>query len=264
MGKKIEPRVRETKVDLLDDELVLLDGKVREEAQLEVDRAKARVAMREVFPELAHSQSGFIADVVGLATLERTLVFRHTDLRICPMCDRRPGYAKRTRTSSKGYKGEPDYSKPIHMRGVEFKHTFISVKGFPVLGCCNACFDIIREPLLSALENVEAELPEKLMGYPPKYRFFRNRKCKKCRWTGHEGEMPRLPSLMGGGSFPGVCPGCGYHVGLFDKTLEMVEGGVLVPASELPALEEKRRESRIRPKKPKRRAKKPAKKPAAT
>lgn len=56
-----------------------------------------------------------------------------------------------------------------------------------------------------------------------------NRRCTKCGWEGHEGEMGRLMTLMGDGYYPALCPECGAGDRLFSRDVETRDGFTVVP-----------------------------------
>ena len=85
-------------MDLLDTELVVLDGQCRPEIQSRVDAAKARLASVAANPDLPEPVAKFLADVKNEALTNAKLVFLHIRLRLCSVCGKRAGYAKYTRS----------------------------------------------------------------------------------------------------------------------------------------------------------------------
>lgn len=43
----------------------------------------------------------------------------------------------------------------------------------------------------------------------PLYQRWDRCRCKRCKWTGHDGQLGKLRTLMGDGFYPGKCPSCG-------------------------------------------------------
>lgn len=209
-----------TEVELIDGELLLLDGHCRPDVQREIDHRKAQLATVAARPDLTPNQATFLADALAEATTQGRLVLRYERLSHCRVCDARKGYARRTRTSRSGAKGTLDYKRPLHLAGVELAHRFISMEGYPSLGCCRACWDILKPHVAAELDarDVHAAIPESITGHAPRWIREDVRHCTACGWEGREGLMGKLPSLMGG-LYPGVCPSCGAKNEIFGRTI---------------------------------------------
>lgn len=218
-------------MDLLDTELVLLDGRCRPEIQARVDRAKARLASVAANPELPEPVAKFLADAKNEALTNGKLIFRHIHLSSCSVCKQRAGYAKYTRYSRHHKKGADNYDRPLTFGGFELAERFVTTRGYATLGCCEECWKQIQPALADSLAGVEAEIPEKITGAAPSFVRYQNRHCTKCGWTGHEGEMRKLPTLMRDGYFPGGCPKCQAQSGLFSREVETADGFTVVPAT---------------------------------
>lgn len=193
-----------TNLSLTDNELVLLDGNCRKEIQSKVDEAKERLSI-QVPIGLREELVPFFRRVIQEAKASGKLVCRPVDLSLCGGCGRTKDYV---RFKSGRRAGQRNYNKPKYLRGMELASRFLTIKGYPALGLCKACFDEIKPYLRAALEGVQAELPTTLMGYEPKYKKYPIRRCRDCGWEGGEHLMGRLPALMGG-TYPGKCPKCG-------------------------------------------------------
>lgn len=212
-------------VSLTDDELALLDGRCSEKVQEAVDGALARIAARTSHPDLAPDHAGLVADVVAEAHKNGRLVFWRERIRRCPLCGTSPGYVA---YKSGPRRGRPNYDKPRHLDGHEFAYRFVTVQGHVSVGGCADCVNPLLPTIAEALRGVPAQVPPVLRaeGEPERVRH-NNRRCTKCGWTGHEGQMGRLPTLMGDGSFPALCPECGAG-GHFSRVVEFAEGFVVV------------------------------------
>lgn len=197
------------KIDLTEDELLMLDGRCAPATQALVDDLKDRRAYRQRFDGLTTREADFVHAIIAEARAAGRLVHRGASLRYCEVCGTRAGYATYKRTSRNHRKGEIDYDKPLSLYGIEMKDTFIRMEGYPSLGCCNDCWrklkDVIADELY--LGKVRAEIPQDIMGHPPKYKRWRNVQCTVCGWTGHEGQMRELNAIMGG-KYRGGCPKC--------------------------------------------------------
>ena len=211
-------------VSLTDRELVLLDGRVSPDVQRVVDMAKASLTLRA--SGLSAADAAFVASVAGEARERGRLVHWARDIRSCRICGKaapsvthgRNG--RRLRTPRGGV-----------MRGVELAHRFVTMDNHVTLGGCVECVGRLTPAIREALWDVHAELPPSLMGEPERWRRHDNCRCTECGWEGHEGEMVRLPTLMGDGSYPGKCPVCGAENSIFGRTLvERRDGFTVVPA----------------------------------
>jgi hypothetical protein len=216
-------------VRLTDEELVLLDGQCSEKVQRDVDGAKARLSVAsQIDSDIPPEHRTFISRVVEEAENSGCLTFERWSLHKCDVCGRRAGYASYKRNSRYHRKGDPDYSKPLTFPGFEFAKRFVVSRGYATVGCCQECFNDLRPHLVRALENVKAELPERLMGYPSKWRRWDNMKCKSCGWQGHKGEMGELPAMFEG-YYRGQCPECGAKNNAFGPMqIKTVDGFTLV------------------------------------
>lgn len=217
------------KVELTDEELVFLDGKVSSDTQKEVDNARERIAMVKAIPDLDPKHAKFIADVVREAQTNGELVRYHENIRHCSLCDANAGYDVHRRRGRYHRVGQPNYDKPITMSGVELARRVIRITGYVALGCCRVCFDKLLPDLQKALTGVKAEMPKSLTGVPPKWKRWNKRRCQ-CGWEGHEGEMGQLLTFMGDGFYRGKCPKCGEENSLFSQRIKPIEGFVVVAA----------------------------------
>lgn len=217
-------------VDLTDEEIVLLDGKCGEKAQAEVNAAKLRLAAVAAFVGLDAKYAGFIADAVSLAKTDGRLGVRWEYGTWCRLCKRSAGYAKYKQSGRYHKKGDENRKKPLTMPLIDLRVSFVTIKGHVSMGCCDQCWAIIKPELKKALASVQAQMPESLTGEPPKWRRFDNRQCRRCGWKGHEGQMMRLPTLMGDGHYFGGCPNCdAENVFLGRPLIEAAEGFTIEP-----------------------------------
>lgn len=226
-------------VDLLDTELVLLDGlSVRAEVQKAVEDAKARLRAVAELPSLPESLAALVADAVRYAQENGRLGYRSESTHYCQRCGKSGGYAKYKRGGRTKYggwhsKGDEDRSKPLTIVGVDLSISFIIIRGHIALGCCWECWEKIRPALATALDGVKAEVHEHITGHPPRFKWHPNVKCSACGWTGHEGQMGRLPTLFRDGTYPGECPKCHAKNEPFGpRVIKTAEGWQVVPNSE--------------------------------
>lgn len=224
-----------TEVSLEDSELIVLDGRCTAEVQEKVNAAKDRISMAKTLQGSDPKIAGFVADVVSEAKKNGLLRHAYCRLRTCKICGQTAGYYVYSRNGRNHRKGQPDYNHPKYLSGVELADRFISMQGYATLGCCNACFEKALPLLKSVLKDVRAQIPESLSGLPTRFKRFDRRKCKKCGWIGHEGEMRQLRTLMGDGYYPGGCPKCENESSLFNNSFERVEGCDVIEVVKNPA-----------------------------
>jgi hypothetical protein len=204
---------------------VLLDGQVSEKVQQKVDAAKARQAAAADLTHLTPAQAGFIADVVTRAQRDGKLVFHRKRFRSCSICGRSGGYAK---YKSGPRRGMDNWDRPLKFAGIDLGWQFVQMEGYAVCGGCEECVTPLLSDIAEALRGVSAEVPPQVRadGEPVRTKYG-NRHCKKCDWSGHEGEMRWERTLMGDGKYPAYCPSCGAG-GAFSRDVETVDGFAVV------------------------------------
>lgn len=195
-----------TSIDITDDLLLLLDGKGDEKLQAAVNAAKARAEAAVELVGLTEEQIAFVVRVKSSAESNGKLWFRHTNLTRCGVCKKSGSY---TKFKSGPRKNQFNYDKPTYLPGVELVQTFVSMRGYVKLGCCRECWDQLKPVVAERLAGVRAEIPEYIMGVPPRFKRYDLRHCKKCDWTGSERLMGKEHTLMGDGWYPASCPECG-------------------------------------------------------
>lgn len=218
-----------TSVTLNDHQLALLNGKLDEKQQKLVESAIARLHYRQIYTDLLPNLSDFICDLREIANAKGLLTYSHCKLRSCRICDIRPGYHTVARTTKYKKKGQIDYDSPIYLYGRDFASGFIVWEGSPNLGCCDSCLKQHSSTITKHLSDIKAELPQELTGVPSKYKRWDNMQCS-CGWTGHEGQMGKLQTLMGNGYYPGKCPNCKAENLLFSREIKKADGFVVVEA----------------------------------
>ena len=181
---------------LTDEELILLDGKCGDKIQEKVEEAKKRLAVQS---DSEHHD--IIAAIVVQAEKDGELRFYRQYISYCNLCGEGTTYPKYTKGRNKG---RTNYDKPLQPYGVQIAYHSL----------CTACWNAIQPDLMIALEDVKAEIPRYLTGYPPKYRKEYLYQCE-CGWIGRSGLLGRSTTLMGDGSYPSTCPQCGAQNILF-------------------------------------------------
>jgi hypothetical protein len=225
-----------TEVKLLDSELLLLDGKCSGDVQAAINSVKERRALADSLSALTPAEVKLIHSVLNVARSSGQLKPQWVKLRLCEVCGKKAGYATVKRSSRHKTKGEPDYDKPLSMRGVDFAQGVIVIKGYAAVGCCAECYEKVKGALLERLQSVPCELSG-FFGVPSRWKRYDNRECTKCGWKGHKGQMLPRPALMGG-FYPGGCPNCEAENVMFGPMkIKIADGFELVEvkqASETP------------------------------
>lgn len=194
---------------LTNDEVLLLDGKVGEKVQKEIDFIKLS---RSLHP---HPIIGAkLAESITIGTYS----YVNKRIRNCCLCGKSAGYAKYTRNSRNRYghrKGETNYSAPLDMNGIEINPGFITITGYGT--CCQECnikdkiVETIKGEILT--KNLEVEL---LRDKDTKFKKDIQLECFNCKSLVYQSLMGKLPALMGG-SYSGKCPICNASQLLFGQ-----------------------------------------------
>jgi hypothetical protein len=192
-------------VNLTDDELLLLDGQCSPAVQAEVEIAKDKRALVG-FAKVSGDDAEFISRILAEAREQGRLDYRRLLLRHCPICKAMPGYKI---YKSGPNKGRENYDKPLYLGGVDLAHRFVHVTGHAARGCCVNCWQRIQPVLAAQLVGVRAAIPAEISGEKPRFARYARKKCEKCGWIGHDGQLGKLRTLLGDGYYPGKCPACG-------------------------------------------------------
>ena len=176
------------KIELNDNELILLDGKVGSEAQEMVNEAKSRVSFKTKYPDFTQRQTDFIANVINVAQSEKRLSFYDHQFTYCSICNKGTIFGRQKKT----------------FHGKELQNSHVTFKGVPTLGGCTRCINSVLPALKEELKTVRAELPPILSSTEYPYQRFNKANCTKCRWKGNETELLEVGGRSG-------CPKCGTH-----------------------------------------------------
>jgi hypothetical protein len=220
-------------VALTANELVLLDGQCRDEVQRAVDRAKDTIAIRTA-DALEEREAAMVAKILDVARSKGRLTFAQTPIDVCPCCGRKDGYWPYARAGRYHRKGAPNYSAPKVFTGWDLDRGFVTVKNHISVGFCTTCRPRVEPVLASRLLSIQAETPKHWTTVPQRFQRHDNRKCTKCGWEGHEGQMRPLLTLMGNGTYQGGCPSCdAENRFLGSELIAKADGFTLVPTAAL-------------------------------
>jgi hypothetical protein len=182
-------------VMLTEEELVKLGTVQDKAAQAHIDRILARQAL------MLLGMNSLLASVVQDAMAHGILNLNMTNIVVCSDCGARSSYYPYL---SGPRKGQPNHSKPKKVWGVEIGSTQL----------CSACYKKLVEENLNTLMSLPVEVNFRGLG-DNGLRRYPYAKCNECGWTGHQGQMRPLHTMMGNGYYGGGCPSCSAQNSLF-------------------------------------------------
>lgn len=206
-----------TSVSLSDSDLAVLVGSGDADVRAAADAARARLAAPSTWPTVPPHVAALVADVIAEAQKNGRLIYRGVSVSSCRYCGVRSEFKVPPRKRK-----EREY--PVH--GVEFADRLVIISRHISVGACRVCVDQAMPVLREELSGFAVQLPSALQieGAPVHRRWDRCR-CKECGWSGHEGQLGKLRTLMGDGDYPGKCPSCGAERRfLGPNPFEQVEG----------------------------------------
>ena len=197
------------------DELMLLDGKVRDDVQKVVDTAK--------------SEHSFGLDDVANEILENALKagelrWGSINISSCKCCDKKSGYTRYSRSSRWHRKGDINYDKPIRYSGVLINPGVIVVEGLPGI-----CWDCWKKTYLPKIVNYihDNNLPIQTNDNdiaPTRWKKDVVRECANCGTKSLTSTWGRSHTIFGNGTYPSTCPHCdAFNSGMPTKEFKMVE-----------------------------------------
>jgi hypothetical protein len=217
------------KLELTRDEAILLDGRVGEKAQAEINKAKDALRIAKMAEGLSESEAKMVAEIIAEARTKGILAFRYESINHCPCCDRKGGYHLVKRNTKWKRKGQPDRDSPIYFRAWNLRDSFISVKNHISIGFCETCRPRVEPLLAELLQDIECSTPKHWTEIKQRYIRHPKMQCTECGWEGHEGEMLPKLTLIGDGHYPGGCPKCPAVNTLFLTKIKSMGGHVMVP-----------------------------------
>ncbi len=208
-------------VNLTLEELLLIDGKVSEKAQEVINKAKQE------------STYGFELSLMNeiLRNSEKSgeFTWMYKKIRSCKYCDKKSDYHTYPRSSKYHNKGDLNYSKPKYHYGIKFNEGFITIQGSGDM--CLEClekYNVINRLIDYILDN-DLKIQIQKNDYKiTKYIKDKIRVCYQCEAEMQESKMGRKSTLMGNGTFPGVCPNCGAESNVFGKSHEFTNRFIMI------------------------------------
>lgn len=202
-------------VYLEDRDLALLVGSNDPDVRVAAEQACARLAAAARWPELQPHVAALVVDVLAEARKSGRLIHRGVAISRCHYCGAHSTWEKSKRRRR-------EYEAKIS--GIELADRFVIIAGHISVGGCRACFDAALATLRTELAMFPVELPQALLAKDARaYRRWDRCRCKRCDWRGHDGQLGKLPALMGG-EYHGKCPSCGAERRLFDDPFERLDG----------------------------------------
>lgn len=208
-------------VKLSFNELQLISGKVSEDAQKVIDKAKQE------------SSYGFELPIMNeiLRKSEETgkLTWRYKQIRDCDYCDKKRDYYTYPRDSRYHRKGDPNYDKPMYYCGIAFNEGFITISGMG-----DMCTDCVEEHnvihrLIDYIIDNDLKIEIQKNDYKEsKYTKDEIRICYECGEEMQESKMGRLPAMMGG-YYSGECPFCHAKSLPFGRSHKVTNKFVMIP-----------------------------------
>jgi hypothetical protein len=185
---------KEYKIYLSLENLLLLDGKVSEESQKVIDTAKLDASFGLEDPRLN--------EILRLAVKGGKLDWVYSDVFSCPACGLKGDYQTYPRSSRYHRKGDKNYKKPIRYFGVR-------VFRYESHYMCGTCWKKAMPVLIDYIISQDLKVEIQQNDYQEtRYVVDDLRICYNCKREMYESEMGKLPTLMGRGDYPGVCPHC--------------------------------------------------------
>lgn len=210
-----------TSIHLTDVDLARLVDSADQEVALEAAAALARLDASTRWPSLPAHVGALVVDVLREAREHGRLIYQARRARFCRYCDARPTWKKPPRKRRE---------REILVAGYDLADRPLFFTDSITVGACAACLDAAHAVLVAELAKFPVQLPSKLQAEgAPRYRRWDRCRCKKCDWTGHEGELGKLRTLFNDGTYPGKCPTCGVEHSPFGaRPFETLDGFVLV------------------------------------
>ena len=190
---------RKTTVSLTDEDLLKLAESADHATAQAAAKCAERVALVERLKDVPAHIAGLVADAVAEARESGELVYYNRRISRCAHCGATSTWTKPARRRKE---------VEVQLSGVELARRFVYVQGHVSVGGCSECVKAAAPIIAAELSGVPAQLPSQIVaeGVSTWVKWGRV-KCKKCNWTGHEGQLGRLPAIMGG-TYPGRCPSC--------------------------------------------------------
>lgn len=117
----MEAQAKTYSIDLVLNELILLDGKVSDKAQIIIDKAKQESSYGLELP--------IMNEILRKAEENGKLTWRYKSIRSCNYCDKPRTYHTYPRNTKYHSKGDNNYDKPIYYKGIVFNEGFVTIQG---------------------------------------------------------------------------------------------------------------------------------------
>lgn len=213
--------MKKYEIKLTLNELELLDTKVSEEAQKVINDAKQENSFGFELP--------LMNEILKKSLEIGKLTWIYDNMRSCKYCDKDYDYKAYPKSSRYHSKGDSNFDKPIHYRGLKFNAGFVRVSNNADICCdCAEKHDIIHKLIDYIIDN---DLPIEIQKNdykPSKYLKDDIEICYECSKEMQESQMGLLPAVMEG-YYRGECPHCGAKSKAFGNNHETTNKFVMVP-----------------------------------
>lgn len=190
-------------ISLADEDLATLITSTDVDVRLAAEAARDRLAAPARFPGVPSHVAALIADVLAEARTNGRLIYRGVAVSPCRYCGARSEWKRPPRKKR-------EYEYPIS--GVDFADRFVIISRHITVGGCHSCVEQALPALRAELATFPVQLPTALRTDDAiVYQRWNRCRCKRCEWTGHDGQLGKLRTLMGDGYYPGKCPSCGVE-----------------------------------------------------
>lgn len=191
-----------TSVSLSDEDLSRLANSSDDAVRVVALAACARIIAPTRWPSVPSHVAALISDIISEAKQNGRLIWRGVYVSRCRYCG-----ATSKREKLKRRKNPVE----VMVRGVETADRFVIISGHISVGACRVCVEHAQPLLRTELATFPVQLPQALQSDGPVYQRWDRCRCKKCEWSGHEGQLGKLRTLMNDGWYPGTCPSCGVE-----------------------------------------------------
>lgn len=193
-------------IELEDDEILLLDGKVNEKAQELINEVKQ-------FRKYINSGHILYAEIIAAAEKQAELRYTHRTILHCEMCNKSAKYPIYKSGRNKGK--ENRNKNRIRMFGTTFMDGFVTIDGYSKWGFCKECGEKAIKAITDYIKtnDLHIQLPRE-----SKWIKEEKRECFNCKEKIWEFDMGLNRTLIGDGNYYAICNKCGAESNVFGGT----------------------------------------------
>lgn len=198
-------------VKLTLEELLIVDGKVSNDAQKVIETAKKESSFGFELPVMN--------EILRQSEQKGTLTWTYKPIRSCGYCDKKSDYHTYPRSGRNHRKGDKNFDKPIYYSGIKFNEGFVTIQGYGdmCIECCNK-YNVINRLIDYIVDNDLKIQIKKNDHREGKYLKDDIHICYSCNREMQESKMGRERTISGDGTYPSTCPNCGAKSSMFGKS----------------------------------------------